>query len=148
MRHPGFLDKQSSSDVLTDFIDYMLALYAHRYTPTDARIGFLDTEINNNTNPFSGHRVHTLGENFTTDNNVSMAPRSSRYWEFNPASACDFISYTFDGNGDEFAFSVMTVDGGTLQGCLRSSGVGGTNRKRESCGGGSYENWRYQKRPD
>ena len=95
-----------------DFIDYTLALYAYLYNPTDSRLGFIDTEINA-TGGLSGHNTHAGGPAFTTDT-VMMNPRSSRYWEFNPANQCDFTAFSFDGQGDPYGFSVMTVDGGNL----------------------------------
>ena len=96
-----------------DFIDYTLALYAFSYSPSDARLGFLDTEINVRPG-LSNHTVVTGGPALGTVS-PAMSPRSSRYWEFNPANQCDFIGFTFDGNGKKYGFSVMTVDGGTLQ---------------------------------
>lgn len=96
-----------------DFIDYTLALWAHKYNPVDSRIGFIDAEIVNNANQLTGHNTHAGGPVFTTDT-VNMNPRSSRYWEFDPASQCDFTAFTFDGGANEYGFSVMTEDGGNL----------------------------------
>ncbi|MBN2475191.1 MAG: VWA domain-containing protein [Pirellulales bacterium] len=95
-----------------DFIDYTLAMYAYKYHPADPRLGFLDAEINA-TAGLSGHNVITGSPAFTTDS-PNMDPRSSRYWEFTQADQSDYISFTFDGHGKPFAFSVMTVDGGNL----------------------------------
>lgn len=99
-----------------DFIDYTLALYALRYSPTDARLRFVDAEISNPTvtNALSGHTVINGGPAFGTVS-ATMSPRSSRYWEFNPANQCQFIGFSFDGQGKSYGFSVMTVGGGTLQ---------------------------------
>jgi hypothetical protein len=97
----------------SDFIDYTLALYAHKYSPSDPRLGFIDAEITNSSSAFSGHNTHTGGPAFATDT-VAMNPRSSEYWEFSPASQCEFTAFEFDGNGNDYAFSVMTVDGGVL----------------------------------
>jgi hypothetical protein len=96
-----------------DLIDYTLALYAYRFSPSDERLGFLDAEIDA-TAGLSGHTVITTGPAFSTTSQA-MNPRSSRYWEFNPASQCDYVAFTFDGNGKTYGFSVMTVDGGVLQ---------------------------------
>ena len=96
-----------------DFVDYTLALWAHKYNPADARLGFIDTEIVNNTSQLSGHNTHAVFLPVATDA-VNMNVRSSRYWEFNPASQCDFTAFTFDGGGNDYAFSVMTEDGGNL----------------------------------
>ncbi|MCA9149357.1 MAG: VWA domain-containing protein [Planctomycetales bacterium] len=101
-------------DFRDDFIDYTLALWAHQYSPSDPRLTYLDTELNNSTSAFSGHRLHTTGPAFATDT-VSMNKRSSEYWEFTPASQCEYTAFTFDGNGKDYGFSIMTVDGGTLQ---------------------------------
>ncbi|MCA9866121.1 MAG: VWA domain-containing protein [Anaerolineales bacterium] len=108
-----FISAQGSS-FREDFIDYTLALYAYRFSPADPRLTYLDNEIRNNTSGLSGHSVITTGPSFSTVT-TSMNPRSSRYWEFNPASQCDYTTFSFDGNGTNFGFSVMTVDGGVLQ---------------------------------
>jgi hypothetical protein len=100
------------SSFWNDLIDYTLALYAYRYDPADERIGFLDAQINA-TAGLSGHNVFTTGPAFSTVSQA-MNPRSSRYWEFTPANQCDYIAFTFDGNGKSYGFSVMTVDGGNL----------------------------------
>ncbi len=99
-----------------DFIDYTLALYALRYSPADPRLRFVDAEISNPsvTSALSGHTVVTGGPAFGTVS-ASMNPRSSRYWEFNPANQCQFIGFSFDGRGKSYGFSVMTVGGGALQ---------------------------------
>lgn len=96
-----------------DFIDYTLSLYAHEFNPSDDRLTYLDSEILANTNGLSNHTVLTGGPNFGPGN-VTMNPRSSHYIEFDPANQCDFIAFSFDGNGKSYGFSVMTVDGGTL----------------------------------
>ncbi len=97
-----------------DWIDYALALYAYKYNPSDARLRFRDAEISGPaTTGLSGHTVLTGGPAFATVT-PTMSPRSSRYFEFNPASQCDYTAFTFDGNGSEYGFSVMTVDGGNL----------------------------------
>ncbi|KKK44649.1 hypothetical protein LCGC14_3166770, partial [marine sediment metagenome] len=95
-----------------DFIDYTLALYAYKFNPTDPRLGFLDAEINA-TAGLSGHTVISGAGAWTTDS-PDMDPRSSRYWEFSPANQGDYVSFTFDGRGKPYGFSVMTVDGGNL----------------------------------
>ena len=100
------------SSFAQDLIDYTLAMYAYRFNPSDPRLGFLDAEINA-TAGLSGHTVIGSGPAFSTSSQA-MNPRSSRYWEFNPANQCDFIAFTFDGNGKTYGFSVMTVDGGNL----------------------------------
>jgi hypothetical protein len=96
-----------------DFIDYTLALYAYRFSPGDPRLGFLDTQINA-TAGLRNHTIFNSGPSFSTDS-PTMSPRSSRYWEFTPGNQCDYIAFTFDGGGQPYGFSVMTVDGGTLQ---------------------------------
>ncbi|HYF63491.1 MAG TPA: vWA domain-containing protein, partial [Herpetosiphonaceae bacterium] len=96
-----------------DFIDYTLALYAYRFSPADPRLRFLDAEVTA-TGGLSGHTVINSAPAFGTVSQA-MNPRSSRYWEFNPASQCDFVAFSFDGNGKTYGFSVMTVDGGALQ---------------------------------
>lgn len=106
-----FISAQGSS-FRDDFIDYTLSLYAYRFNPADPRLTYLDTEIRN-TAGLSGHTILTTGPAFSTVTS-SMTARSSRYWEFNPASQCDFTAFSFDGNGTNFGFSVMTVDGGNL----------------------------------
>lgn len=106
-----FISAQGSS-FRDDFIDYTLALYAYRFNPADPRLTYLDNEIRA-TAGLSGHSVINSGPAFSTIT-TSMNPRSSRYWEFNPASQCDFTTFSFDGNGDDYGFSVMTVDGGNL----------------------------------
>lgn len=97
-----------------DFIDYTLALYAHKYNPTDPRLDYLDTQLVTSSNAFTGHRTHAGGPAVSTDT-VAMNPRSSEYWEFNPASQCEYTAFDFDGNGKDYAFSIMTVDGGNLR---------------------------------
>lgn len=97
-----------------DFIDYTLALYAHQYNPSDPRLDFLDAEILSSAVNFAGHRLHTTGPTYASDG-VLMSPRSSEYWEFNPASTCDYTAFSFDGLGYYYGFTIMTVDGGTLQ---------------------------------
>ena len=97
-----------------DFIDYTLALYAYKFNPTDPRLGYVDAEIKSKGKNLSGHNVISGGPAMTTVSKT-MNPRSSRYWEFNPANQCDFISYRFDGKGKEYGFSVMTVKNGKLQ---------------------------------
>lgn len=97
-----------------DFIDYTLSLYAYQLNPADPRLTYLDNEIRNNTSGLDGHVVITSGPSFGVINQT-LSPRSSRYIEFNPASQCDFISFTFDGRGQPYGFSVMTADGGNLQ---------------------------------
>lgn len=97
-----------------DFIDYTLAMYAYKYNPSDPRLSFIDAEIQTNGNTLSGHQTHSGGPAFTTDA-LSMDPRTSEYWEFSPASQCDFTAFEFDGNGKQYGFSIMTVDGGNLQ---------------------------------
>ena len=106
-----FISAQGSS-FRDDFIDYTLALYAYRFNPADPRLTYLDNEIRA-TAGLSGHSVINSGPAFSTIS-TSMNPRSSRYWEFNPASQCDFTTFSFDGNGTNYGFSVMTVDGGNL----------------------------------
>lgn len=108
-----FISAQGSN-LTDDFIDYTLALYAYRFNPGDPRLTYLDNEIRNNTTGLSNHSVFNSGPAFTTVNQP-MNPRSSRYWEYNPASQCDYIAFTFDGNSDTYGFSLMTVDGGVLQ---------------------------------
>jgi len=109
-----FIANQGSS-FRKDFTDYTLALYAFRFTNSDARVNFRDAEINSATSGLSGHTVITGGPAYSTTS-VSLAPRSSRYWEFNPASQCQFIALTFNGGAKPYSFSVMTVDsGGNLQ---------------------------------
>ncbi|MBJ43551.1 MAG: hypothetical protein CMJ80_09800, partial [Planctomycetaceae bacterium] len=108
----NFIANQGST-FRDDFVDYTLALWAHKYNPVDTRLGFIDTEIINNTNQLSGHNTHIGGPAFTSDA-VNMNVRSSRYWEFNPATQCDFTAFTFDGGANDYAFSVMTEDGGNL----------------------------------
>lgn len=117
-----FINSKGSS-FSSDFIDYTLALYAYRYNPSTARLGFLDSEITTATSGLSGHTVLTTGPAFSSTT-VGMNPRSSRYWEFNPASQCDFIGFSFDGNGKTYGFTVMTVDGGTLQSKWTSTSTG------------------------
>ncbi|MCA9198851.1 MAG: VWA domain-containing protein, partial [Planctomycetales bacterium] len=95
-----------------DFIDYTLALWAHKYNPADPRLDFIDTEIHN-ANALSGHNTHSGGPAYSTDF-ANLSPRSSQYWEFNPANQCEFTAFSFDGNGSNYGFSVMTVDGGNL----------------------------------
>lgn len=107
-----FISAQGSS-FRDDFVDYTLSLFAYRFNPANARIRFLDNEIRNNTTGLTGHTVINSAPAYSTGN-VSMNARSSRYVEFNPASQCDFTTFGFDGNGTNFAFSVMTVDGGNL----------------------------------
>lgn len=108
-----FISDQGSN-FRDDFIDYTLSLFAYRFNPPDPRLTYLDNEIRNNTSGLSGHTVITTAPAFGTVS-ASMAARSSRYWEFNPASQCNFTTFSFDGNGTNFGFSVMTVDAGTLQ---------------------------------
>jgi len=110
-----FIGAQGSS-FADDFIDYTLALYAYTYDPGDPRLGFLDSEINDPTvtTGLRNHNRVTGGPTFSTTS-PTMTVRSSRYWEFDPASQCDFIGFTFDGRGDTYGFSVMTVDEGTLE---------------------------------
>ena len=107
-----FISAQGSS-FRDDFIDYTLSLFAYRFNPADDRLTYLDNEIRNNTGGLSGHSVINSGPAFSAVS-ASMNPRSSRYWEFNPASQCEFTTFSFDGNGTDFGFSVMTVDGGNL----------------------------------
>ncbi len=97
-----------------DFIDYTLSLYAYDRNPADPRLTYLDNEIRNNTNGLSNHTVINSGPSFG-DVSVSMSPRSVRFIEFDPASQCDFVAFTFDGNGKNYGFSVLTDDGGNLQ---------------------------------
>ena len=108
-----FISAQGSS-FREDFIDYTLSLFAYRFSPSNPRLTYLDNEIRNNTSGLSGHTVINSGPSFSTVT-ASMNARSSRYWEFNPASQCDFTTFSFDGNGTQFGFSVMTVDSGALQ---------------------------------
>ncbi|MDQ3956185.1 MAG: VWA domain-containing protein [Actinomycetota bacterium] len=106
-----------------DFVDYSLALYAYKYSPADERLRFLDTEITGPaTTGLQGHNVITSGPSFGTVS-PTMAQRSSRYYEFNPASQCDYTSFTFDGRGREYAYSVLTVDGGVLDSRATSRGL-------------------------
>lgn len=107
-----FISDQGST-FRDDFIDYTLALWAHKYNPVDPRISFIDSEIVNDANELTGHNTHSGGPSFTTDT-VNMNPRSSRYWEFDPANQCEFTAFTFDGGSNEYGFSVMTEDGGNL----------------------------------
>lgn len=100
-----------------DFTDYTLAMYAYKYTNAAgfARIDFLDTEINSSTTGLTGHTVIAGGPPFSSST-VAMSPRSSRYWEYAPASQCEFIGFSFDGGAKPYSFSAMTVDNvGNLQ---------------------------------
>ena len=97
-----------------DFIDYTLALYAHKYDPADPRLDFLDAEISAQTPWLAGDTFINNGPPFATEN-VSMNPRSSRYWEFFPGTQCEYIAFTFDGHGKPYGFSLMTVDDNLLQ---------------------------------
>jgi len=101
-------------DFRDDFIDYTLALYAHKYNPSYPRLDFQDTHLVSSSSAFSVHRTHAGGPAVATDS-VAMNPRSSEYWEFSPASQCEYTAFDFDGNGQDYGFSIMTVDGGTLQ---------------------------------
>ena len=124
------VSKGSSWD--RDFVDYALALYAYKYNPTDERLGFLDTEITGAaTGGLQGHGPISGGPAFATVN-PSMNPRSSRYYEFNPASQCDFTSFTFDGGTKPYAYSVMTVDDGDLQTRATSRGTSWARTVRTS----------------
>lgn len=97
-----------------DFIDYTLSLYAYNRSPANARLTYADSQIRSSASGLSGHTVITGGPAFGTVS-LALQPRSSRYIEFAPASQCNFISFTFDGNGSDYGFSVMTADGGVLQ---------------------------------
>jgi hypothetical protein len=109
-----YLSNQGSS-FRKDFTDYTLALFAYRFTNSDDRVDFRDAEINSATSGLSGHTVITGGPAYSTSS-ASLAPRSSRYWEFNPASQCQFVAFSFSGGTKSYSFSVMTVDtGGSLQ---------------------------------
>ena len=113
---PALLDFLVSrgSSFRRDFIDYTLALYAYPYTMSDPRLDFLDAEINSAIAELAGHTVIADGPAFSTISQA-MNPRSSRYWEFNPASRCPFIAFSFNGRGRPYGFSVMTVGGGVLR---------------------------------
>ncbi|RME47579.1 MAG: VWA domain-containing protein, partial [Chloroflexi bacterium] len=97
----------------SDWIDFTLANYAKDYNPTDARLKYIDTEVMSNTNPLN--IVTSTVRPYAVDNNHSMQARSAEYWEIRPASNCDYVSFTFDGNGQAYGFSVMTVEGGNLK---------------------------------
>ncbi|MCA9982306.1 MAG: hypothetical protein KDD89_15785, partial [Anaerolineales bacterium] len=97
-----------------DFIDYTLSLYAYDLNPSDPRLTYLDNEIRNNTAGLRNHTIINSGPAFG-NTTVSMNPRSVRFIEFDPASQCDFVAFTFDGNGKPYGFSVMTADSGNLQ---------------------------------
>lgn len=107
-----FLAAKGSS-FAQDFVDYTLAMYAYPFHPANPRLDFLDEEIHQNI-PWGviGHNV-IQGGGYGTELPV-MDPRSVRYWEFRPASQCEFLKFTFSGNGLPYAFSVMTVDNDTL----------------------------------
>ncbi|MDQ3973412.1 MAG: cell wall-binding repeat-containing protein [Actinomycetota bacterium] len=100
------------SSFAADFVDYSLSLYAYKYAPADERLGYLDAEVNA-TAGLSGHTVLTGGPAFGTVS-PTMVARSSRYYEFNPASQCDYTSFTFDGGTRQYAFSVLAVDDGSI----------------------------------
>jgi hypothetical protein len=107
-----FISAQGSS-FRQDFIDYTLALWAQSFNPTDPRLGYLDNEINN-IGPMTGHTIINSAPAFG-DTTLNLTPRTSRHIEFNPASQCDYTAFSFDGNGKNYGFSVMTADGGNLQ---------------------------------
>ncbi|MGH2628091.1 MAG: VWA domain-containing protein, partial [Anaerolineales bacterium] len=96
-----------------DFVDYTLAMYAYPFHPANPRLDFLDQEIHQYMpNGLIGHTV-IQGGGFGTEL-PAMNPRSVRYWEFRPASQCEFLEFTFSGNGLPYGFSVMTVDNDSL----------------------------------
>ena len=98
-----------------DFIDYTLALYAHKYHPADPRLDFLDAEFHTGqASTLSGHTVFTNNPPFGSEA-VTMNPRSSRYWEFSSGQPCDYIAFTFDGHGNSYGFSLLTALQGNLQ---------------------------------
>ncbi len=94
-----------------DFIDFTLAAYAFEYNPSDPRLGFIDAEING-LNGLTNY--NNIGTAFTTDTET-IPTYSARYFELNPASSCDYTAFTFDGNGSDYGWSVLTVDGGNLE---------------------------------
>ena len=94
-----------------DFIDFTLAAYAFEYNPSDPRLGFIDAEING-LNGLTNY--NNIGAAFTTDTET-IPTYSARYFELNPASSCDYTAFTFDGNGSDYGWSVLTVDGGNLE---------------------------------
>ncbi len=95
-----------------DFIDYTLALYAYRYAGGDDRVGFVDTELNTATSGLGGHLQFTNEP--ISEISQTVDPRSPRYWEYVPDASCPYVAFSFDGRGEQFGFSVLTVAGSTL----------------------------------
>ena len=109
----SFLSGKASS-FARDFVDYTLAMYAYPFHPADERLDFLDQEIHQYLpNGLIGHTV-LQGGGYGLEG-PAMNPRSVRYWEFRPASQCEFLKFVFSGNGLPYGFSVMTVDDDVLQ---------------------------------
>jgi hypothetical protein len=103
-----YLSSKGSS-FAKDFVDYTLAMYAYPFHPADPRLDFLDQETHQYLpNGLIGHTV-IQGGGYGMELPV-MNPRSVRYWEFRPASECEFLEFAFSGNGLPYGFSVMTVD--------------------------------------
>ena len=98
-----------------DFIDYTLAMYTYPYNPADPRLRFLDEELTNET-ALENHTVISSPPIGWQPTLVYMNRRSSRYWEFENASQCDYTGFTFSSVSKPYAFSLLTVDNGTLNG--------------------------------
>ena len=99
-----------------DWLDYTMSLWAYKLNPSDPRLTYLDSEIKSEGDTLSGHTTITTGPAFNavqTTPNVNA--RSVRFFEMNPASQCDFASYSFDGQGSNFGFSVLTANGSNLR---------------------------------
>lgn len=98
-----------------DFIDYTLAMYAYKYNPADPRLRFLDEELTNETD-LENHTVISAPPAGWQPALVYMNSRSSRYWEFENASQCDYTGFTFSSVSKPYAFSLLTVANGNLNG--------------------------------
>lgn len=98
-----------------DFIDYTLAMYAYPYSPADPRLGFLDEELTNET-ALENHTIISSPPVGWQPTLAFMNPRSSRYWEFDDAGQCDYTGFTFSSASKPYAFSLLTVDNGSLNG--------------------------------
>ncbi|MFN8077085.1 MAG: VWA domain-containing protein [Kineosporiaceae bacterium] len=94
-----------------DWLDYTLSLWSYKRSPSSARLTYVDSEIKSAGAQLSGNQVITGGPAFSaTQATPTVNSRSVKFYEFNPANQCDYASFSFDGNGRTFGFSVLTAN--------------------------------------
>lgn len=98
-----------------DWLDYTLSLWAYKRAPSNPRLTYLDPEIRASGAQISGNQLITGGPAFAaTQATPTVNSRSVKFYELNPATQCDYASFSFNGNGRTFGFSVMTSNGSNV----------------------------------